>query len=123
VRLGVAGCPDPAGFAAAAAVPIINMLSSGASKPTVIRRFFGFTSNGQSWEDSNTPMTTQESSRFTEPRSPIGVLAVRFARRSSADRELDGHDEAQRLDSLVRELRSTFPEMPAAQVHDVVLGT
>jgi hypothetical protein len=37
--------------------------------------------------------------------------------------ELDGNDEAQRLDALVRELRSTFPEMPAEQVHDVVLGT
>lgn len=36
---------------------------------------------------------------------------------------LDGNAEAQRLDALVRELRSTFPDMPAEQVHDVVLRT
>jgi hypothetical protein len=99
------------------------MLNSAASKPTAIRRFIGFASNCQGGEDSTRWKTAEESPRFTEPRSPIGVLAVGFACRSSGDPELDGHDGAQRLDSLVRELRSTFPEMPAAQVHDVVLST
>ena len=37
--------------------------------------------------------------------------------------ELDGNDEAQRLDALVRELRNAFPDLPAEQVHSVVLDT
>jgi hypothetical protein len=37
--------------------------------------------------------------------------------------ELEANDEARRLDLLVRELRTAFPEVPGEQVRSVVAGT